>query len=1199
MSGAIPIHDRLLVESCEALLAFLADVLASRSALYDDANLRCLHATLPALCTALFGSARSLGWIHRNLPPEHERAVMALLLPSGPLMAVLLEHAANRDWLYQVDALRLPDATAALLAAGKLDELPDLYRGRVHVPPGIDVLARLSADYALAGHYAAGPGSPVAVTLNMFEFFTFYFCWALVGGRSTLGTAAATHARGSPTTPTAATSHAFAAAQGIPNPPGTATAMPPPQQQQPPRPYGGYPGPRPLPARPGVVGGATYPTVNATGAGPTPLYPQPQLPIGPARIAPWYTRLLQCYLAYFIPTSIATQPEPRQSPRSYSPTFGNDGATAEPAASTPMSPLKYLNEMSRRMFQRRGSTTGPAPAGASANAPAGKLAANPALADFGLGRFHVFVPLAAGIAAAAENGFGAADALSSSSIRRPSASGSTAAEYPAAALSAGMLASARSSSFYGGLPVSAAAPSAATATLTPIAAAAASSWEAERLACSQFFVECIVECWLGQSDYGARAFKPVPVDVLKALADVVDHVAVPELLECLHSHVPTQVLNLSRIEMPSRDQFGQMALKNAYLMLGAPLYRFLTLALTHAPVADKSLHYAVTVWTRWLTPIPPQLWTAPPPGPDMPGDAYHHASSVSEVSHYRGQADADAVEPFVIDNLAAYTRLLAVFLDRVRREFQLVAPRPIPAASAAAGAVVPRSGELGILDTVLNVFVVRSQQHPHQAASRPIAAVVTRRPRSPSTGAQFNWKPAHRASTSPPRTAGPEPSAARGDCAPSHYLGTVLQLESLLCNVPSSRARWDHPNTIVSALAVGLARLEGNAPKGGQPAAAAAVSNVASLLFVLAERTGKSDVGRDVLEQMLEATVVRGEMLRPHSRGGSLHVSPERANQALPEPPGTPRASAAAPAAGGMIPAAATAAIAEYSALATEWVKSTFDWLTTSSSSATTPTAATFPATPAAARSMVVGLAASYFAPRASPLQLQTEQKVLYRLAQALACLLHVSDTEYRDLQAAAEARVAMRRVAGPSPSTSTTSWFASPTRSIPATPSVLPPNVDQLDMSHDQLLVSSAGRIQLLDSARKCPPVPRLYPGQLARDLYHSTELPVLVDLGYAVADTVEAVLLRAARGVHAAAEGWEDEDRAAIYAGVLAWILRLVARGLVAAAGRPLNVRWIADRRTVIWAVVIMAVWFGGGRYVLAAALGLALLVWFWPSA
>ncbi|KNE67372.1 hypothetical protein AMAG_11841 [Allomyces macrogynus ATCC 38327] len=476
-------------KSPRASLARVEQFLAAahaQSALFDDAAIRAMHATLPALCSALFGSSKVLGWMHMPLPPDTERAITRFLGPTSLFFAYLLDLANDRQWVYAIHHDKLPDPAALALRDGNLDALPDLYHARLagasststQVPPlfgksyvelgtaantsayagdPASLAASTSSFLGRTGSFLVAPTTALTtalptVTFNMFEFFTFYFAWALANGKKA-GARAPSISSDTPTSP----------ASYLPF--GTGSAK------------------------------------QTTAAASTSARPD-------MRVSTWYMRILRAYLSYFLPTSTTTSTAPPSAKRLLQrPSTQTRHPSAADTDAAPASPLRHLADMASYV-------TSAVVAGLSRIRPGPADASRPAIGYF------------------AANVFGRVSLV-------PGGTG----DYD------------RAPSRAGGLV-------------------------AESLAASQFFVGCLVECWLNQNayvppvpvvagqprglDFAMLSYHAVPVDVLKGLQELVAHVSSIDLLSVLDTSVPAHFLtmNLSRFRSDvSPEKMSHIALK--------------------------------------------------------------------------------------------------------------------------------------------------------------------------------------------------------------------------------------------------------------------------------------------------------------------------------------------------------------------------------------------------------------------------------------------------------------------------------------------------------------------------------------------------------------------------------------------------------------------------------------------------------------
>ncbi|KAJ3369230.1 hypothetical protein GGF31_005512 [Allomyces arbusculus] len=1056
-------------KSPRASLARVEQFLAAahaQSALFDDATIRAMHATLPALCSALFGSSKVLGWMHMPLPPDTERAITRFLDPTSIFFAYLLDLANDRQWVYAIHHDKLPDPTAHALRDGNLDALPDLYHARLagasststQVPPLFgksyvelgtaantsaytgdlaSLAASTSSFLGRTGSFLVAPTTALTtalptVTFNMFEFFTFYFAWALANGKKA-GARAPSISNDTPTSP--------------------ASYLP--------------------------FGSASSKQSAAASAAVAGARPD-------MRVSTWYMRILRAYLSYFLPTSTTT-------------------STAPPSAKA-----------------RRAA----AAAAASASAAAAHHAESaPSAADNDAATASPLRHLAdmASYVTSAVRGRFAADTAGPADASRP------AIGYFAANVFG------RVSLVPGGAGDYDRAPS------------RASGLVAESLAASQFFVGCLVECWLNQNayvppvpvvagqprglDFAMLSYHAVPVDVLKGLQELVAHVSSIDLLSVLDTSVPAHFLtmNLSRFSGDvSPEKMSHIALKYAYQLLSPTIYRFLRMGMRHYAVADRSLYHLVQIWLKWITPTArgTSLVTI---GDDL--TARHHQ--------------------FVAENFLVYSHVLVAFLDRACT-FDLGVRERSPVQGAGA-TYVRTASEAGILYAVLDVFAPMSKQ-PVQRAPAPVQpAVARRRERKTSYLALGNqrvdalWR--SNAQLDAARRMGEYVTTTSSGATVADALIWVRSFERVLversrrlhgggAGVPASTVQ------LVQVLGDTIARLEGRV-------------GASEYEPVLAQEMARPDGSARMLLQL----VVRAESDRRwllHRDGG-----------------GGAAAAATAP----TTPARDAAANAD--------TASPLGQLTGRVTSVISGYARTLAATSAGALTVRPG--GGRTTPRISPAQLDEERIYYDRIASALCATFDIPDDEYAAICAQIDADAA-------APAPTARAWLAAATDEPVA--ASLPAYVQ--DMTADKWHLAPSARIQLKHGMRKAPAVPRLAPGMVDRHLYFTSEVPAVVEAAYWVTDALIAAVIKGRRAVRR--KRAEMEAAVPNSAGIVdAWTHRakLVPMDALLAvldflATHPMTMRFVADRKFIAWVLVAVHLFVLGWRGWIVLGMMVATVAW-----
>ncbi|KNE58253.1 hypothetical protein AMAG_05061 [Allomyces macrogynus ATCC 38327] len=1060
-------------KSPRASLARVEQFLAAahaQSALFDDATIRAMHVTLPALCSALFGSSKVLGWMHMPLPPDTERAITRFLDPTSLFFAYLLDLANDRQWVYAIHHDKLPDPTAHALRDGNLDALPDLYHARLagasststQVPPlfgksyvelgtaantsayagdPASLAASTSSFLGRTGSFLVAPTTALStalptVTFNMFEFFAFYFAWALANGKKA-GARAPSISSDTPTSP--------------------ASFLP--------------------------FGSASSKQSAVTSAAAAAVRPD-------MRVSTWYIRILRAYLSYFLPTSTTTSTAPpsAKARRAAAAAAAAASAAAHHADSAPSaadtdaataSPLRHLADMASYVTSAvRGRFTTDTAGSADAQRPA-------------LGYF-------------AANVFGRMSLVPG---------GGDGGDYDRAPSRAGGLA-------------------------------------AESLAASQFFVGCLVECWLNQNayvppvpvvagqprglDFAMLSYHSVPVDVLKGLQELVAHVSSVDLLSVLDTSVPAHFLtmNLSRFSGDvSPEKMSHIALKYAYQLLSPTIYRFLRMGTRHYAVADRSLYHLVQIWLKWITPTArgTSLVTI---GDDL--TARHHQ--------------------FVAENFLAYSHVLVAFLDRACT-FDLGVRERSPVQGAGA-TYVRTASEAGILYAVLDVFAPMSKQ-PVQRPPAPAAPAPRRRERKTSYLALGNqrvdalWR--SNAQLDAARRMGEHITSSAAGATVADALVWVRSFERVLversrrlhgggAGVPASTVQ------LVQVLGDTIARLEGRA----------AASEYEP---VLAQEMARPDGSARMLLQL----VVRAESDRRwllHRDGGS--AAPAAATS-----PATPARNASA-----------TAGVGTASPLGQ---------ITGRVTSAISGYARTLAATSAGALSATVRPGGGRATPRIPAAQLDEERIYYDRIAGALCATFDIPDDEYAAICAQIDADAA-------APAPNARAWGAAATDEPVA--ASLPAYVQ--DMTADKWHLAPSARIQLKHGMRKAPAVPRLAPGMVDRHLYFTSEVPAVVEGAYWVTDAWHAAVLKGRRAVRR--KRAEMEARVSDSTGIVeAWTHRakMVPVDVLLAvldflAAHPMTMRFTADRKFLAWMLVAVHLFVLGWRGWIVLGMMVVTVVW-----
>jgi hypothetical protein len=133
--------------------------------------------------------------------------------------------------------------------------------------------------------------------------------------------------------------------------------------------------------------------------------------------------------------------------------------------------------------------------------------------------------------------------------------------------------------------------------------------------------------------------------------------------------------------------------------------------------------------------------------------------------------------------------------------------------------------------------------------------------------------------------------------------------------------------------------------------------------------------------------------------------------------------------------------------------------------------------------------------------------------------------------------------------------------------------------MSNDGLSLSPQGRLQLASGFRKSPPIPRLKPGQLDRKIYYSTEIPALVDASYYLSDIANELVLKLITKGEALGEN-------------------TFASSFIRRCGHsPLSFRFLADRSTFGWLLILLWIVFSGRFLYFPIVLLICGWVAYWP--
>ncbi|KAK9764942.1 sphingomyelin phosphodiesterase 4, neutral membrane (neutral sphingomyelinase-3) [Basidiobolus ranarum] len=159
---------------------FTKDILETRSNIDEflhivtdvDENPKSIHAFLPKLCSAVFGSREKRGWLHRRLTRQEEKAIYDLLRPSSRLFKAIVRFHTERNLLYEILPDRLPRSIQNSLTSNSYDTLPNYYRGKVQFAD-----SNLNqTNSSLSGNVK---NDGVKLMFNMLEYYLFCFCYVM------------------------------------------------------------------------------------------------------------------------------------------------------------------------------------------------------------------------------------------------------------------------------------------------------------------------------------------------------------------------------------------------------------------------------------------------------------------------------------------------------------------------------------------------------------------------------------------------------------------------------------------------------------------------------------------------------------------------------------------------------------------------------------------------------------------------------------------------------------------------------------------------------------------------------------------------------------------------------------------------------------------------------------------------------------